>query len=103
MKSLQLVKKLEDKLLKSVGSFTFGKTIKDFEDIKSELRNENEKFKELLRENTALKMTLDRLNLQEIDNNKIYHIEEKLKKAQSYIKYLEEQLKNKQENGWMSK
>ena len=33
----------------------------------------------------------------------IKELQDKLTKAQSYIKDLEEQLRNKQENGWMNK
>ena len=62
-----------------------------------------EEIEELHRENTALKITLDRLVIQDIDSSKIYHLEDKLTKAQKYIVELENQLKAKDDNVWMKK
>lgn len=82
MKSLQLVKKLEKNMTNHTKSnvlkFIAFEVLNDLEELKVKIKQDDEKFKELLRENTALKITIDRLTIQEIDNNKIYHIEDKL-------------------------
>ena len=41
--------------------------------------------------------------IQEVIERECCLLRDKLTKSQAYIKYLEEQLRNKQEDGWMNK
>ena len=56
------------------------------------------------KESFANNMTVDEAEAFVTESiEEIEQLQDKLTKAQSYIKDLEEQLRNKQENGWMNK